>query len=108
MADGGWIGILLPGQSVNYGRGTGVTFDFTIDPVSEEEYVLHYRWYDLYEGTKRASNSSLTEEMSGQLEGSFGAITNLDVETTDLRIETTVFVERIPKCLKKLISYCFR
>jgi hypothetical protein len=107
-ADGGWIGILLPDQAVNYEGGNDVTFDFTIDPISDKKYVLNYRLYDLHDGTKPASNSSLAEEISGQVEGSFDATVRLDVEATGLKIETTVLVERIPRCPKTKLLSCFR
>ena len=106
VADGGWNGVLLPDQSVMFERGTGVTLDFTIEPVSEEEYDLSYRLYDLYEEAGQTSN--LKEKIVGQVKGNFGATLNLDIETMDLKIESTVFVERVPRCLKKQLASCFR
>lgn len=109
VGGGSWLGILLPDQPVVYERrATGVTLDFTIDPVSEEEYVVHYRLYDLNEGTREAGESSLKGAISGQVEGRFGSTVNIDVEAIDIKIETTLFVEKNPKCLKRQILSCHR
>jgi len=108
VADGGWTEVLLPNQAVMFERGTGVTLDFTVKPISEEGYILSYRFYDLYKGTRRSSPSPLKEDVVGQVEGNFGATLDLEVETTDLKIESTIIVERVPKCLKSRLSFCFR
>ena len=102
MALGSRNGMLLANQITIF-EGHDWAFEFTIKPISDEKYMLNYEFYEKGESSGTALQD---ENVLGQVEGYFGSPLVFESEIASFRIESSVSVTRVPKCLKRRLTRC--
>jgi len=97
-------GMLLADQQVVF-EGQNWELIYTINPLSDEKYILNYYLHQNFKNSGRTLNEL---HNFGKVIGSYDMPLAFNVKKIHLKIEATLVVTRINKCLKKDLSYCYR